>query len=71
MTHTSRNPVTRREAAVIKDLKSRGLFDGTLVICGSEFGRTPVCDLAALRARCRTGGITTRSASRRGWPARA
>ena len=32
-------------AAVIKDLKSRGLFDETLVICGSEFGRTPVCEV--------------------------
>jgi len=29
-------------AAVIKDLKSRGLFKDTLVVCGSEFGRTPV-----------------------------
>jgi len=29
-------------AAVIKDLKARGLFDDTLVVCGSEFGRTPV-----------------------------
>jgi hypothetical protein len=29
-------------AAVIKDLKSRGLWKDTLVICGSEFGRTPV-----------------------------
>ena len=29
-------------AALIKDLKSRGLFDETLVICGTEFGRTPV-----------------------------
>ena len=31
-------------AAVIKDLKSRGLFDSTLVVCGSEFGRTPVLE---------------------------
>jgi uncharacterized protein (DUF1501 family) len=31
-------------AAVIKDLKSRGLFKDTLVICGSEFGRTPVVE---------------------------
>ncbi len=31
-------------AAVIKDLKSRGLFDETLVVCGSEFGRTPVLE---------------------------
>jgi hypothetical protein len=34
-------------AAVIKDLKSRGLFKDTLVICGSEFGRTPVQEIGA------------------------
>jgi hypothetical protein len=34
-------------AAVIKDLKSRGLFKDTLVICGSEFGRTPVMEIGA------------------------
>jgi hypothetical protein len=28
--------------AVIKDLKQRGLWNDTLVVCGSEFGRTPV-----------------------------
>ncbi len=28
-------------AALIKDLKARGLFDETLIICGGEFGRTP------------------------------
>src|SRR5450432_3233131 len=32
-------------AAVIKDLKSRGLFKDTLVVCGSEFGRTPVMEI--------------------------
>ncbi|MBA3269892.1 MAG: DUF1501 domain-containing protein [Acidobacteria bacterium] len=32
-------------AAVVKDLKSRGLFDDTLVVCGSEFGRTPVVEV--------------------------
>ena len=32
-------------AAVIKDLKSRGLFDQTIVVCGSEFGRTPVVEV--------------------------
>jgi len=32
-------------AAVIRDLKSRGLFDDTLVVCGSEFGRTPVVEI--------------------------
>jgi hypothetical protein len=34
-------------AAVIKDLKSRGLFEDTLVICGSEFGRTPVVEVGS------------------------
>jgi hypothetical protein len=34
-------------AAVIKDLKSRGLFNDTLVVCGSEFGRTPVQEIGA------------------------
>ncbi|WP_153559212.1 DUF1501 domain-containing protein [Roseimaritima sediminicola] len=28
-------------AALIKDLKRRGLLDETLVVCGGEFGRTP------------------------------
>jgi uncharacterized protein (DUF1501 family) len=28
-------------AALIRDLKSRGLLDETLIICGGEFGRTP------------------------------
>ena len=32
-------------AAVIRDLKSRGLFNDTLVVCGSEFGRTPVMEI--------------------------
>jgi hypothetical protein len=32
-------------AAVIKDLKSRGMWNDTLVLCGSEFGRTPVREI--------------------------
>jgi len=32
-------------AAVLKDLKSRGLWKDTLVVCGSEFGRTPVMEI--------------------------
>jgi hypothetical protein len=32
-------------AAVIRDLKSRGLLKDTLVVCGSEFGRTPVMEV--------------------------
>ena len=31
-------------AALVKDLKQRGLLDDTLVICTGEFGRTPVAD---------------------------
>jgi hypothetical protein len=42
-------------AAVIKDLKSRGLFDQTLVVCGSEFGRTPVAEIGAGGAGLNTG----------------
>jgi hypothetical protein len=33
--------VDRPTAALIRDLKQRGLLDGTLVIWGGEFGRTP------------------------------
>jgi len=29
-------------SALLKDLKQRGLWNDTLVVCGSEFGRTPV-----------------------------
>lgn len=32
-------------AALIKDLKARGLFDETIIVAGSEFGRTPVVEL--------------------------
>jgi hypothetical protein len=28
-------------AALIKDLKQRGMLDDTLIVCGGEFGRTP------------------------------
>ncbi|MBI4604926.1 MAG: DUF1501 domain-containing protein [Planctomycetes bacterium] len=31
----------RPVAALIKDLKARGLLDETLIVCGGEFGRTP------------------------------
>ena len=34
-------------AALLKDLKQRGLLGETLVIWGGEFGRTPVVELAA------------------------
>ena len=31
----------RPVAALIRDLRSRGLLDETLIVCGGEFGRTP------------------------------
>ncbi len=34
--------VDRPTAALVRDLKRRGLLDHTLVICGGEFGRTPM-----------------------------
>lgn len=35
-------------AAVLKDLKARGLWKDTLVVCGSEFGRTPVVETSGM-----------------------
>ena len=58
-------------AAVIKDLKSRGLFDDTLVVCGSEFGRTPVVEVGGRAGAIRAAAITTRSGSACGSPAAA
>jgi len=37
----------RASAALIKDLKQRGLLDDTLVIWGGEFGRTPMVEANA------------------------
>jgi hypothetical protein len=34
----------RASAALVKDLKRRGMLDGTLVIWGGEFGRTPMVE---------------------------
>src|SRR5262245_12896200 len=42
-------------AAVIKDLKSRGLFKDTLVVCGSEFGRTPVMEIGGGAGQVQNG----------------
>jgi hypothetical protein len=39
---TKKCAVTDRPiAALIRDLKQRGMLDETLIICGGEFGRTP------------------------------
>lgn len=42
-------------AAVIKDLKGRGLWNDTLVVCGSEFGRTPVREVGGAGAGIKRG----------------
>ena len=42
-------PVDRATAALVTDLKSRGLLDKTLVIWMGEFGRTPRINLTAGR----------------------
>jgi hypothetical protein len=38
-------------AALIKDLKQRGLLDETLVVWGGEFGRTPMVESSAVLGR--------------------
>jgi uncharacterized protein (DUF1501 family) len=35
----------RGAAALVQDLKQRGLLDETLVIWAGEFGRTPMCEV--------------------------
>jgi hypothetical protein len=42
-------------AAVIKDLKQRGLWKDTLVVCGSEFGRTPVREVGGMSSGAKRG----------------
>ena len=43
--------VDRASAALVKDLKQRGLLDDTLVIWGGEFGRTPMGEIQELPGR--------------------
>jgi hypothetical protein len=38
-------------AALVKDLKGRGLFDQTLLVWGGEFGRTPMGEVRATTGR--------------------
>jgi uncharacterized protein (DUF1501 family) len=42
-------PLDQALAALIADLDQRGMLDDTLVVCGGEFGRTPVVNGAAGR----------------------
>jgi hypothetical protein len=44
LAHEADGPIT----ALIQDLKSRGIFDETLLIIGSEFGRTPMIQNSGL-----------------------
>ena len=39
--------IDRGIGALLTDLKQRGLFEETLVICGGEFGRTPAVEMPA------------------------
>ena len=55
--------VDRACAALITDLKQRGMLDETLVVWGGEFGRTPMAQGA-------TAATTTTRRSPCGWPAR-
>src|SRR5712691_4147521 len=48
LAHAADGPI----AALIDDLKSRGLFDETLLIIGSEFGRTPMIQNSGLEKVC-------------------
>lgn len=45
--HRKCREVDRPIAALLKDLKQRGLLDDTLVVWGGEFGRTPMRELRA------------------------
>jgi len=47
--HTARD-VDQPIAALVQDLKDRGLLNETLVIVASEFGRTPVINLGGFRS---------------------
>jgi uncharacterized protein (DUF1501 family) len=42
-------------AAVVRDLKSRGMWKDTLVVCGSEFGRTPVREVGGASGAVKRG----------------
>ena len=59
---SARTP-TRPSAALVTDLKQRGLLDDTLVIWGGEFGRT-VYSQGKLDRRPTTAATTIRAASR-------
>ena len=59
----------KASAALITDLKQRGLLDETLVIWGGEFGRTTIA--RAHLPKTIMDVTTTHAALRYGWPAAA
>ncbi len=65
---TNTQATDRASAALVRDLKQRGLLDETLVIWGGEFGRTPMVESNAALGAASAATITRRR-SRSGWPA--
>ena len=55
-------------AALIKDLKQRGLLEDTLVVWGGEFGRTCFSQGKLTKEKLRPA-TTTHGVSACGWPA--
>ena len=53
------NPRHTGASALLKDLKSRGMLDDTLVICTSEFGRQPAAQGKQAKGRDHNGGAFT------------
>lgn len=43
-------------AALLQDLKQRGMLEDTLVICGGEFGRTPTTEIPSFGSNDGVGG---------------
>jgi hypothetical protein len=56
-------------AALVADLKQRGMLDETLVIWGGEFGRTPMVETNPALGRA-SAGIIIHKRSRCGWRGR-
>ena len=60
----------RPVAALIRDLKARGLLDETLVIFSGEFGRTPFREGRTAKSQI-LGATIIRTATRSSWPVAA
>ena len=49
-------------AALLRDLKERGLFDSTLVVWGGEFGRLPIAQLTGDKEPGKSGRDNNKNA---------